>query len=436
MTQPADPSHGPVTDPAGDAGDAAGLGETVTKYDHTSAPVPPPFTTPVSNQGRSRPIMAGLTLVTLVAAIGLLLRNVSADPSTTLAPVSVAAPVGSIAPASASPDTVVTPLNQVTFDPAPPDAGPDLLAYQAELAEAVRPVINVEYSDIIDSPTVWSSHLYGTSDLPASLSAPVDETGQPLCMVAQLNLADLPALPAAQGNASTLQSLPRTGMLQFWLALEPPGKAGWTGGPTFAETADNPRQRVTFVAGSDMVGEPAKRVASAGRCSSGPPAKGPVVALGMRFSLAWNAPETTDNRFDSALPQLAGALRAQPDEFYRATASINALLGSNPAAQMGGFNRLVNQDPRTIGVSFEDETRVAPLTDVYEVLFEVHASVGENDRWNVGFGNEGSGGWWADPKDVARLAEPTGPNGGRSAILPSAFWWDGQVAPVVQGDGG
>ena len=402
----------------------------------------PDSTPPVIDNGSgarrpvlSRSIMAGLTLVTLTAAVALLLRNVSANPSTTIAPVSVAAPAGSIVPISASPDTVVAPLNQVSFDPGPPEVGTDLVAYQAELSEGLRPVINVEYSDIVQSPAPWSSHLYGTADMPSSLSVPIDETGQALCLVAQVNLADLPALPLAQGNASTLQSLPRTGMLQFWLALEPPGSQGWTGGPTFAETADNPRQRVTYVSASDMTAAPAKRVESSSRCASGPPAKGPVVTLGMQFNLAWNAPETTDNRFDSSLPQLAGALRSQPDEFYRATAAINALLGPTPAAQFGGFNRLVNQDPRTVGANLEDEARIAPITDLYEVLFEVHPSVGDNDRWTVGFGNQGSGGWWTDPKDLARLEDPTGANGGKSTIVKSAFWWDGQVAPVVEGDG-
>lgn len=439
MTQPNNPGTDPLLD--GDLGpdldanrDPVYAGETRIEQPMLETNSQFVKQQPQGQKLSSRAFMAGLTMLTLVAAIGLLLRNVSTDPSTTIAPVSVAAPVGSIAPASASPDTVVAPLNQVTFDPAAPDVGPDLLAYQAELGEALRPVINIEYSDIVDAPAAWSSHLYGPSDMPTSLSAPIDETGQALCMIAQINLADLPALPAAQGNASTLQSLPRTGMLQFWLALEQPGSAGWTGGPTFAETADNPRQRITYVAAADMVDPPAKRVESAGRCSSGPPAKGPVVSLGMEFSLAWNAPETTDNRFDSALPQLAGAFRASPDEFYRAVGSINALLGPTPSAQLGGFNRLVNQDPRSIGVTFsEEEDRTAPLTDLYEVLFEVHASVGENDRWNVGFGNEGSGGWWADPKDVARLEDPTGPNAARSAVLPSAFWWDGQVAPAVVG---
>jgi hypothetical protein len=97
---------------------------------------------------------------------------------------------------------------------------------------------------------------------------------------------------------------------------------------------------------------------------------------------------------------------------------------------------LVNQDPRTVGVNLEDEARTAPITDLYEVLFEIHPSVGENDRWNVGFGNEGAGGWWADPKDVAALADPSGPTQGRSAVVKSAFWWDGQVAPIVEGEGG
>jgi uncharacterized protein YwqG len=398
-------------------------------------PLAPPPTlnpsAPRAPRSNARLVMAGLTMLTLIASLGLLLRRVSVDqPAVT--PVSVAAPAaGQVIPAEAPSDTVVAPLNQVSFNPGPPAIGADLSAYNAEMTEALRPVVNVEYTDIINDPQPWSSHLFGASDMPASVSAPIDETGQQLCMVSQINLADLPAMPAAEGNASTVASLPRTGVLQFWLALQAPGSAGWTGGPTFAETADNPRQKVTYVSAEDVAKAPAKRLPMAGKCSSGPPAKGPAVTLGMKFSNAWNVPETTDNRFDSSLPQLAGALRSNSDEFYRANGAIGALLGATPAAQIGGFNRLVNQDPRVVNVSFEDEARVGVSTDVYEVLFEVHAATDADDRYNVGFGNEGSGGWWADPKEVARLADPTGVNAGRSGILKSAFWWDGQVAPVA-----
>ncbi len=398
--------------------------------DHLS---PAPLSVPRPPRARSsaRLVMAALTMLTLVASLGLLLKRVSASPKAST-PVSVAAQSpAQVIPADAPADTVVAPLNQVSFNPGPPAVGADLTAYNAELSESFRPVINVAYSEILNDPKPWSSHLFGSADLPASLSAPVDETGQQLCMVAQINLSDLPAMPVAEGNASTIASLPRTGMLQFWLALESPGSAGWTGGPTFAETADNPRQKVTFISADDLAKPPAKRVPIAAKCSNGPPAKGPAVTLGMTFSNGWNVPETTDNRFDSSLPLLAGTLRGNAPEFYRANGAIGALLGATPSAQMGGFNRLVNQDPRVVGATFEEDSRVGLATDVYEVLFEVHATTDENDRWNVGFGNEGSGGWWADPKEVAKLADPTGVTGGKSGLLGSAFWWDGQVAPTA-----
>jgi uncharacterized protein YwqG len=295
----------------------------------------------------------------------------------------------------------------------------------------MRPLINVEYDEIVDDPKPWSSHIYGPSDLPAGMSAPVDEAGQALCMVAQINLAELPDLPTVQGNPSTIARLPKAGVLQFWLALSNTGAAGWSGGPTLAETADNPKQQVTYISQADVQQAPAVRQPVADRCSSNPPAQGPVVTIGMKFSIGWNVPETTDARFDLDLPTLAGSLRANPpDEFYRATNAINALLGATPSAQIGGFNRLVNSDPRTIGVDSEDESRVAPITDSFEVLFEMQSTDDSDEKWAIGFGNAGAGGWWANPKDIMKLADPDGPTAGRSGKVRSAFWWDAQVSPA------
>jgi hypothetical protein len=391
---------------------------------------------PKAPRSISRLVMAGLTMVTLIGALGLLLNRVATTPPA-ITPVPVANPAsGVITPVSPSPNTVVAPLNQVSFTPGPPQIGADLSAYSGELSESFRPVINVKYSAIVAEPLPWSSHLFGPADLPASLQIPADITGKPLCMVAQINLADLPAMPVVQGNASTLTSLPRAGLLQFWLALDTSVGSSLNLAPSFVETTTNLRQRVTYISAADSAIAPAKRVPSEASCSGSPPAKGPAVSIGMAFSLGWNVPETTDNRFDSSLPTLAGALRAVPaDEFYRATGAINSLLGATPAAQFGGFNRLVNQDPRTVLVTFEGESHTGVATDAYEVLFEIHADVDDDERWDIGFGNDGTGGWWADPKEIARLADPAGVVGGRSGIVPSAFWADSQLAPEVsEGD--
>ncbi len=401
-----------------------------------AVPGAPPATVvsgpPKAPRSFARLAMATLTMLTLIGALGLLLNRV-ADNSPVVTPVPVASPAsGAITPVSPSPNTVVAPLNQVSFDPAPPEAGADLAAYAGELSESLRPVINVEYSNIVAAPPPWSSHLFGPADIAASLPAPVDAAGKPLCMVAQINLADLPAMPASQGNASTLTSLPREGVLQFWLSLDPTAGGSLNLAPSFVETTSNLRQRVTYISAADTAIPPAKQLPAESSCSNSPPAKGPAVTIGMAFSLGWNAPETTDNRFDSSLPTLAGALRAIPaDEFYRATGAINSLLGVTPAAQFGGFNRLVNQDPRTILVTFEGESHTGVATDAYEVLFELHSEIDEDERWDIGFGSDGTGGWWADPREVARLADPAGVTGGRSGIVPSAFWADSQIAPDV-----
>jgi Domain of unknown function (DUF1963) len=377
----------------------------------------------------ARLLLVGGTAIAVLASLFLLLDRSSKQKSAVV-PVPVAAPVIAV---SAPINTVVPPLDTVVFTP-PVDGVPgDLAAYAPELIKAARPLIAIDYTAIVDDPKPWSSHMYGTADLPSSVSVPVDETGQPLCMVAQINLSELPALPAVSGNASTVAALPKAGVLQFWLAIDPPGGTGWTRGPRFEDTVAQPRQRVVFISEADMAEPPQTRSPSASRCAGNPPAQGPVVALAMEFSVKWNVPETTDSRFDSALPLLAGALRSTPaDEFYRALGSINEWLGATSNAQLGGYNRLVNQDPRAIEIFNGEDVRDGILTDAFEVLFELHSAVDENEGWSIGFGSQGSGGWWADPRQIARLADVAGPTGGRSGSVQSAFWWDAQAgAPAV-----
>jgi hypothetical protein len=373
----------------------------------------------------ARPILAGLTAIAVIASLFLLIDR-SGTPKSVPTPVAVASPV---IPVATPINTVVPPLETVSFNPPVKGVPGDLSAYAPELIRAARPLIAIDYKAIVDDPKPWSSHMYGTADLPAGVSVPVDETGQPLCMVAQINLSELPTLPTVSGNASTVAVLPKAGMLQFWLAIDPPGGTGWTRGPRFEDTVAQPRQRVVFISAADTAKAPQTRSPVASRCAGNPPAQGPVVALSMDFSVKWNVPETTDSRFDSALPLLAGALRATPaDEFYRALGSINEWLGPTTNAQLGGYNRLVNQDPRAIEIFNGEDVRDGILTDAFEVLFELHSAVDENEGWSIGFGTQGSGGWWADPRLIARLADADGPTGGRSGSVQSAFWWDAQAA--------
>jgi Domain of unknown function (DUF1963) len=376
-------------------------------------------------ENRAKGVVAVGCAVMLLATVVLLNRNIGKVPLPSLEPVPVASAAASSPIAAPTPEnTVVPPLGAAQFNPPVPQVPADLGVYQAELSSAARPVIAIDYTGLVNDPKPWSSHLFGPSDLPAGRSVPVDRSSQALCMVAQINLADLPKLPATTAQrVGSITALPATGVLQFWLTLAPVGSAaGWTGGPSFQATVNEPAQRVTYVSAADMAGSKTTSVPQSERCGDGAPARGPAVALAMNFTQLWQVPETTDARFDSALPFLAGALRNNADEFYRALGSINAWLGTESPAQIAGFNRLVSQDPRAIDSYLDEDTRPGLATDLFEVLFEIHTSEDPEGAWAVGFGAQGTGGWWVDPSEVAALTT--------SRDLPSAFWWESNVVPV------
>ncbi len=339
------------------------------------------------------------------------------------------APVAAQAPSPANPpeNTVVAPLAPVVFTPGPPEPPADLAIYRSELISAARPYVDIAPTGIVENPEMWSSHFYGPSDLPASQTPPIDAGNEALCMVAQINLADLPDLPKPDKETSgPIHRFPKGGVLQFWLAMAPAGSpTGWTGGPTFHDTVNQAAQRVTYISEADMATAGAKTIPQSSRCSDGPPARGAAVPLGINFSVQWHVPETTDSRFSSAMPYLAGALgAADPSEFYRALGSINGYLGSDGGAQLGGFNRLVEQDPRSIDALAGEGARDGRVTDLFEVLLEIHTTQDADDAWAIGFGSQGSGGWWVDPQTLGSL--------NASGQIPSAFWWDSQPVPVEE----
>ncbi len=393
------------------------------------AAVSPPIAPIEPSAHRAKTVLTAACVVMGLIAIGTFRYNADRRPVTTLALVVAA---GSASPVAApTPESTVVPsLAFSSFIPAAPAVPADLSVYNAEFTSSARPYIAVDYTGIIENAEAWSSHLFGPSDIPATQSVPLDINNEPLCMVAQLNLADLPVLPVTTTERTgTVTKLPKAGMLQFWLKMVPVGSdTGWTGGPTLQETVNQPAQRVTYVSPEDMAASSPKMVPQNDTCSDGPPSRGPTVALAMNFSLQWNVPETTDARFDSALPFLAGALRAaDSSEFYRALGSINSWLGTEGPAQIGGFNRLVDRDPRTIDAFLDDDVREGLATDLFEVLFEMHSADDPDSAWSVGFGAQGTGGWWVDPVDVAKVT--------KSGTIVSAFWWDAQVVPdSVEGE--
>ena len=79
---------------------------------------------------------------------------------------------------------------------------------KARLAASQRPVCHITWQKT-DQPALIGSRLGGPVYLPTGADYPMHQ-GQPLAFLAQINFAELPAMP----------SFPRTGLLQFFIAKD------------------------------------------------------------------------------------------------------------------------------------------------------------------------------------------------------------------------
>lgn len=82
-----------------------------------------------------------------------------------------------------------------------------LLPYKANILATVKPTINITLKPAKDLP-LWASKVGGKPYLPKNFKYPTDNKGNPLSLLAQFNMADLP----------NNDSLPKTGMLSFFIS--------------------------------------------------------------------------------------------------------------------------------------------------------------------------------------------------------------------------
>lgn len=82
-----------------------------------------------------------------------------------------------------------------------------LAAYRPVIEKSLRPYIRI-HAEVDDDVEIIQSKLGGLPYLPEGVDYPVDEDGNPLFLLAQINCRDLPEL----------EDFPRQGILQFYIA--------------------------------------------------------------------------------------------------------------------------------------------------------------------------------------------------------------------------
>lgn len=88
------------------------------------------------------------------------------------------------------------------------DLIPELLPYKEVITKARKKALiaSIEKKET----SLWSSKIGGNPYLPAGFDYPMDEAGQPMLLLAQINFSELPAL----------EDFPSSGILQFYLTAD------------------------------------------------------------------------------------------------------------------------------------------------------------------------------------------------------------------------
>lgn len=84
-----------------------------------------------------------------------------------------------------------------------------LQAYKNQILASAKPSIEMQLSPS-EHLNLWQSKVGGQPYLPLGVSYPVDQSGQPLTLLAQLNFAEMPQHP----------DFPSTGILQFFIGTD------------------------------------------------------------------------------------------------------------------------------------------------------------------------------------------------------------------------
>lgn len=223
---------------------------------------------------------------------------------------------------SGAPSPLRSPQQQISDE----DAAHWLEKLPAILEPYRLPVTRI--TPLADPPaTPWQSKFGGDAYWPANQPYPTTPKGEPLRLLAQLNLDEMPALAG----------YPNSGMLQFFIANDD------LMGLSFASGGQDPADVCTQATGFRVVYHP--EVIEDSSQLSIPPvqqSEDDFLPLGGCYSLRFQSdsqlPAATDHRFEA----MAGQSRDLPDDAFDAIYDTYQAEGCH----LGGYATFTQEDPR------------------------------------------------------------------------------------------
>ena len=251
--------------------------------------------------------------------------------------------------------------------------------WQARIDQTKRDVVLIEF--LPEGEDVFTSKLGGIPYLPKGKTVPTGSTGRPLFLLAQINFAELPALPG----------YPKSGLLQFFIADNDKYGANLGGSRTEDELAAQKDFRVVYY--PELQRAP-------GAVTKPPVTKPqnvlpfyPERPLKMQFKKATETinshdihfKEVTGLSFAELTTKVAGEAQLQIEPVRMGLANV---LGNNDFVdKIGGFPSFAEHDPR-------------PSTTKKELLLQLSSDEADGGMM---WGNLGVAGFFIDPEDLKRL---------------------------------
>ncbi|MDO4878416.1 MAG: YwqG family protein [Neisseria sp.] len=259
------------------------------------------------------------------------------------------------------------------------DIIPEFAPYADEIRATARP--SVRFTLKAGSAELWDSKVGGNPYLPQGMEYPRNAEGQPMALLAQINFAQMPALP----------DYPAEGILQFFICDD--GLMGMD--------FDNMVQHDG--SGFRVIYHP--QVQTEGLQHDFPDLEnedgGLPFEFGKEYRMVFQNAEQQymsleDYRFESSMPKLNRFLEDKAEEEdYDWT--LHEKYGDAffcETHRIGGYPFFTQEDPRAYANSV--------MPQDYELLFQLASDCGKDQEVEVMWGDAGVGGFFIRPEDLKK----------------------------------
>ncbi len=251
---------------------------------------------------------------------------------------------------------------------------PALTPFLEEIRASARP--SVVFTLTAEPCTITDSKVGGMPYWPEEMPYPSNPEGQPLRLLAQLNFAEMPALP----------DFPSSGILQFFI-----DSTNDLIGLNFDDMTDQRRFRVVYhseIRGSGLLQAPPPLELE----EDYGPFEGERREYRMHFAPAapqW--PTLEDYRFNQLAPRLAALLdgRAEADDYGWELHENYSEANGSGEHRIGGYPYFTQCDPR-------GEEKYSG----YELLFQLNSDWGNIEDVEICWGDAGVGNFFIRPDDL------------------------------------